>query len=510
MIPSYDKNIKNLAQSSGDNQLSQKEVIVRINGVIPDKSRLGTQETSERYAEIVQSRMDANTSCSIIMRETKQNTFGSDFHILFDLGEGVISSVEKGLSDLGIEKYRSERNHGQPSLHPSPAIGSPLLLSSRSSQTQDPALRKEDARLFDALLISHSHKDHISDLPKLIQRQSSIAENVARSKIRVYCTRACEKHIIDDLLSRTPLTKNNIEKYIDFQVVTPNEYFNVGPFSIIAFQAYHGNESSDDSVIYVVNILNMKIIIGWDFLSLPEAKESVFWNPDLLILGAETYNPHPETGMISVTEAYDLVRRWNAKECYIVHYSGLEDFDEGSNQWFRGPTKPMTSAGLQSTIDSHLKISGAQGKFRIVVAEEGMIWTRKADGNSHHTASDNAEAQIGTSIEIESLDRYVLKAEIDDKIGKLRLVIEDRINRYDLVFENPKLEKGNDNNYTLYALGERGMLAKGPDLVAELLRDSSILKIYVSKGKKAIFHDDILLGKNETIKFEQYLIANFD
>jgi len=92
----------------------------------------------------------------------------------------------------------------------------------------------------------------------------------------------------------------------------------------------------------------------------------------------------------------------------------------------------------------------------------------------------------------------------------LRLVIEDRINRYDLVFENPKLEKGNDNNYTLYALGERGMLAKGPDLVAELLKDSSILKIYVSKGKKAIFHDDILLGKNETIKFEQYLIANFD
>ena len=289
-----------------------------------------------------------------------------------------------------------------------------------------------------------------------------------------------------------------MKKCIDFQVVTPNEFFNVGPFSIIAFQAYHGNESSDDSVIYVVNILNMKIIIGWDFLSLPEANESILWNPDLLILGAETYNQHPETGMISVTEAYDLVRRWNAKECYIVHYSGLEDFDEGSNQWFRGPSKPMTSAGLQSTIDSHLKISGAQGKFRIVVAEEGMIWTRKADGNSHHTASDNVEAQIGSSIEIESLERYVLKVENDDKIGKLRLVIEDRINRYDLVFENPKLEKGNDNNYTLYALGERGMLAKGPDLVAELVRDSSILKIYVSKGRKAIFHDDILLGKNET------------
>lgn len=53
-------------------------------------------------------------------------------------------------------------------------------------------------------------------------------------------------------------------------------------------------------------------------MSLPEANESILWNPDLLILGTETYNKHPETGMISITEAYDLVRRWNAKECYIA------------------------------------------------------------------------------------------------------------------------------------------------------------------------------------------------
>lgn len=174
-----------------------------------------------------------------------------------------------------------------------------------------------------------------------------------------------------DLVSRTSLTKNNIEECVDFQIVTPNEFFNIGPFSIIAFQAYHGTESLDDAVIYVVNILNRKIIVGWDFLSLPEATESILWNPDLLILGTETYNQHPETGMISITEAYDLVRRWNAKECYIVHYSGLKDIDERSNQWFRGPVKPMSSAEPQSTIDSHLKISGAQGKFRITVAEEG-------------------------------------------------------------------------------------------------------------------------------------------
>ena len=93
----------------------------------------------------------------------------------------------------------------------------------------------------------------------------------------------------------TSLTKDSIEGYGYFQVVTPNEYFNVGPFSIIAFQAYHGDESSGDAVIYVVNILNMKIIIGWDFLSLPQARKRTLESRSTR-LGAQTYNPHPETG----------------------------------------------------------------------------------------------------------------------------------------------------------------------------------------------------------------------
>jgi hypothetical protein len=147
----------------------------------------------------------------------------------------------------------------------------------------------------------------------------------------------------------------------------------------------------------------------------------------------------------------------------------------------------------------------------MIVAEEGTIWTRREDAKDGGTPTSREQVapQIGSSIELEGLEKYVLKVEKDEKLGRLKLVIEDRINRYDMVFENPRLEKNRDNNFTLYALGEKGMLATGPDLVAELITDSSTLKIYVSKGKKTIFYDDILLGKNETIKFEQYLIENF-
>ena len=88
--------------------------------------------------------------------------------------------------------------------------------------------------------------------------------------------------------------------------------------------------------------------------------------------------------MISVSDAYDLVRRWNAKECYIVHYRGLLDFEEASNQWFRGPVKAMTTDELQSVIDSHLQVTGDNGKFRITVAKEGMVWTGKEDQKQSH------------------------------------------------------------------------------------------------------------------------------
>jgi hypothetical protein len=30
------------------------------------------------------------------------------------------------------------------------------------------------------------------------------------------------------------------------------------------------------------------------------------------------------------------------------------DFEEGKNQWFRGPAKAMTTAELQKNVDSHL------------------------------------------------------------------------------------------------------------------------------------------------------------
>ena len=159
--------------------------------------------------------------------------------------------------------------------------------------------------------------------------------------------------------------------------------------------------------------------------------------------------------MISVTDAYQLVRRWNAKECYLVHYRGLMDFEEGKNQWFRGPVKPMTSAELQTNIDSHLGLSGDNGRFRITVAKEGMIWT--PDETPRHSYDESIP--IGNIIEIEALQKYTFKIKKENREDKLKVTIEDRINRYTLQFDRPRRDK--NNNQLIHAAAERGLLARG-------------------------------------------------
>jgi hypothetical protein len=273
--------------------------------------------------------------------------------------------------------------------------------------------------------------------------------------------------------------------------------------------ADHGDNSPPGSVIYIVKLLGRKIIIGWDFLSLPNANPNLFWKPDLFILGTQSYNPHPKTGMISVSDAYDLVRRWNAKECYIVHYRGLLDFEEASNQWFRGPVKAMTTDELQNVIDSHLQVTGDNGKFRITVAKEGMVWT----GKEEQLGYDEEGALIGKVLEIESLQKYILKIENVDRGHKLKLMVEDTVNRFNFEFVRPSKDGNSDD--ILYAQGEKGMMAKGPQLRMEIVPsksqdESSTIRIRVSRGaKKDVFRDDIYVSDNDAQRLRRFIKENF-
>jgi phosphoribosyl 1,2-cyclic phosphodiesterase len=460
--------------------------IVRINGVLPDLSTLGDKEKSERVSEVERTDMSTNTSCSIFVSNNITEGNQEILHLLIDAGEGVAKSLEK--MDLS---------------------SSPNVDSIISKFFKDP-----NVNMPDAVLITHSHNDHIKDLPLIAAKYSEQKSEA----LKVYCTKECLEQLNNkffDLASKT-----NSNNRISFATIWPNKPFNVGPISVTPISVYHGDNAPEGSVIYILRLPdNKKVIMGWDFLSLPDdVDQNQFWNPDLVILGTQTYNPHPETGLISVSDAFELVRRWNAKECFIVHYRGLRDFEDAKNQWFRGPTKAMNSEELQKTIDENLRITGKEGKYKIIVAKEGTVWTARKggdEGEKQDQQSSQVSSPIGKILEIESLQDYVLTFEKETKDGNmLKLIIEDRINRYDLRFINPQLDKSNNN--ILYAQGEKGMFATGAEVNMEILpakssekEENSIVKIHVFKKKKTVFKDDILISRRDTEQLRRYIRENF-
>jgi L-ascorbate metabolism protein UlaG (beta-lactamase superfamily) len=359
------------------------------------------------------------------------------FHLLVDAGKGVGESIKKGAPSGG--KY-----------------------------------------LPDAILITHASRHHISDLTALIKENA-----------KVYCTPECSKHVVQEVPSLQSSSSSL------FSTINPGTPFQVGPFSIIPVAADNSGDQPGlpGSVIYIIKAGARKIVAGWDFLKLLTTDESILWNPDLLVLGTETYNEHPSTGMISISEAYNIVRRWNAKLCYIVHYSGEKDREDAKNQWHRGPEGPLSSDELQKAIDGHLQVSGREGRFIIKVAKEGMTWSPQ------QVVEKEQEGPIGPRIEVDALDKHIFSIEkVQD--SKLALTIEDSINRLTSEFINPKFE-GN----SLYGDGIKSMMMKGPDL--SLSVSGNMVRINIAKGKKAVFADDLEVSEKDSNRIIRYLQENF-
>ena len=382
----------------------------------------------------------ANTSLSV---------FYQGFHLLVDAGKGVEESIKKGGASSG--KY-----------------------------------------LPDTILITHARRHHISDLPAL-----------TRENAKVYCTPECSQQIAQELQT-LPTTKTSSSSSSSlqssssslFSPINPGTPFEVGPFSVIPIAADNAGDEpgKPGSVVYIIKAGARKIVAGWDFLKLQTPDESILWNPDLLVLGTETYNEHPSTGMISVSEAYNIVRRWNAKLCYIVHYSGEKDREDAKNQWHRGPEGPLSAEELQKAIDGHLQVSGREGKFVIKVAKEGMTWSPQA-------VVEEQEGPIGPRIEVDALDQHIFSIEkMQD--GKVAVTIEDRINRLTSEFVNPKLE-GN----SLHGEGSKTMMMKGPEL--NLSVAGNTVTINIIKGKKAVFAEDLQVSEKDSKRIIRYLQENF-
>ena len=187
------------------------------------------------------------------------------------------------------------------------------------------------------------------------------------------------------------------------------------------------------------------------------------------------------------------------------------DFEDSKNQWFRGPIKAMTSTELQNTIYEQMKLTGNDGKFKMIVASEGQIWSPEEDRKGEDIPDDDISE--GRFMEIESLQNYILQLENEKEEQKLQLTLEDRINRYSLEFVNPHLDRNNAD--ILYGDPVKGMLAKGPELKMQIIPglnsppDGYQVNVNIIKGKKQIFRDIILIKTADMKRLKRFIRENF-
>lgn len=365
---------------------------------------------------------------------TSLSVFYNGIHLLVDAGNGVAASLKAGAEERGY---------------------------------------KENP---DAVLITSSRKEHVAELASII------------GSAKVYCTSEC--------LGQLTTMPQLADKKSSFATVQSGQAFEAGPFSITPVAANNAGDAPGmpGSAIYIIEAGGKKVVAGWDFLTLPGADEKLMWKPDLLVLGTETYNEHPSTGMISVSEAYNLVRRWNAKDCYILHYSGEKDREDAKNQWHRGPAGPLSPEELQKAVDSHLLVSGQEGKFSIKVAREGMIWTPTEEAQD--------EGPVGPKIEVEALEKYVFSLEKMSN-GRLVVAVEDSVNRLTSEFLNPKRTGEN----ALHADAEKSMMFKGPEL--NLSISDGTVRLEITKGKKPTFANSMPVSEKDAARLKKYLLENF-
>jgi phosphoribosyl 1,2-cyclic phosphodiesterase len=415
------------------------EVVVRVNGTIPALSDLGME--NDRLTEVESNpTMNVNTSCSLIINEDGKPVN----HLLVDAGSGVAGSLKQ------------ECGSG--------------VLAGRCA--------------VDAVLLTHSHADRIDDLPSVVKEFGSP---------RVYCTQQCWEAVTRKFSDLKSVQHISVEAGKSFQI----DSMKITPIGV---------RHSDDalgSVAYAAEFEDKKIIFVWDVVSFVNSSDPILRAADLVIIDAFTYNPHPETGHLSILQAYDLIKIWNPKQAYLINYSGYEDFKNQENPYARVPKKPMASAELTSQVMSDLNAWGAGWTERVKVATHGMIWrsTKQLELLSPQFTGD--------SVHLFTERNYVFAI----KKGKKGLEVKAETDIANLTYEFIKYNVESEGR-RLAGSTKGGFLAKPLQMLLEIdeSSDPAVVKVRIGGGttikmldKDVSYKRDIGLKKEDASKLREFL-----
>jgi hypothetical protein len=225
-------------------------------------------------------------------------------HLLFDVGLGVVNSLEAGSGETGSTDV-------------------------------------------DALFLTHPHLDHYAELDRLAHglRGSHRARGDKDFRLPVYCTNPCAERVLGPGGAfYWVAAKDGPAIHRPIAPCEPVEFSVAGvTVTVTPVSVYHG-PFAQGAVIYVVQGCGKKVIFGWDLLRLVEAPEQpqeheqamsvralpvehagLVRDADVVLLDSTTWQPRPQMGHISILEGLALTQAWRTRRLYWVHYSGNED-----------------------------------------------------------------------------------------------------------------------------------------------------------------------------------------
>jgi phosphoribosyl 1,2-cyclic phosphodiesterase len=416
------------------------EIVVRVNGTLPALSELGKENARANEVESNPA-MNVNTSCSLIINEDGKPIK----HVLVDAGSGVAKSIKQ------------ECGSG--------------VLAGRCS--------------IDAVLLTHSHADRIDDLPSIMKEFGSL---------HVYATKQCW----DAVGNKFPDLKS-----AQYTPVEAGKTFEIDNVKITPVAVQHASDVLG-SVAYAAEIEGKKIVFAWDLLSFANSNDPVLRGADLLFIDTFTYNPHQETGHLSVLEAYDRIKVWNPKEAYFINYSGYQDFKNQENPYARVPKRPMTSEELASQVMSDVAAWGTGWTERVNVASHGMVWrsTKQLDVMSPQFTED--------AVKMFTEHNYVFII----KKGKKVLEVTAETDIANLGYEFVKYNVESEGR-KLTGATKGGFLAKPVQMFLEIndSSDPAVIKVSIGGGtnikmidKDVSYRKDITLKKADADKVRDFLV----
>jgi phosphoribosyl 1,2-cyclic phosphodiesterase len=239
----------------------------------------------------------------------------------------------------------------------------------------------------DAILVTHNHTDHLAELPLIggmfrRLRTCGLVGDRQPFPIPVWCMAEVGERFGAKFPSppAPPPARLRDERLrfllfgLDRWVQTAPVYrtiYPLGPDGGLRVTPV-GGVAHANGVIFVVEVEDRKIILAWDMGKLPwdrdtrtagsisEDLRAILGDPDLVIIEANTFEKR-DTGHICAHDAGRFLRAVGKPDtrCYLVHYSGFEDFF-GSPPG-TAPTPIYDNAQLESEVE---KLDGRMGVAR--------------------------------------------------------------------------------------------------------------------------------------------------